>query len=291
MERFEGKVTEHPTKKNLYTKTGYVLSAWIVITTSEPDASLRSRICFPRRFCVCMGKPINPLMEIQYEPLRTASSVLEIGGELYVISSRVRKVASSETEKRMGEVWDPSASKTPRYYIKECWPTPFEHVEIDIVECSMPVNTKGFVRRRGVPKDGETVKMLTVGGDADQEYDAKSGHFVDLLYQPQNLGYDTFGKFTVHRGELRTLVGTTLTPRLTEIDAGSLVSQNGCYIGIVEWLWVANGRKFADVLVFDDKLLTSFWHYLHPIKADGRTALKHTPFTITRAYKHLEYHG
>ncbi|KAJ3579836.1 hypothetical protein NPX13_g729 [Xylaria arbuscula] len=209
-------------------------------------------------------------MEIQYEPLRTASSVLEIGGELYVISSRVRKVASSETGKRMGEVLlrhvsgaficERSRNRLPRHVFRagilleqEITDSRglsgiLQHPKRPVAdtfracrdrhcrECSMLVNTKGFVRRRGDPKDGETVKMLTVGGNADQEYDAKSGHFVDLQYQPQNLGYDTFGKFTVHRGELRTLVGTTLTPRLTEIDAGSLVSQNGCYIGIVEWL-------------------------------------------------------
>ena len=309
MEYTSGKATEHSTKRNHFVKTEFVLSAWVVITTAEADASLRPRICLPRRFCLSIGKPINPLMAIPHGPLRTASSILEIGGDLYVISTKACNVASSETGELKGEVWDLGPSKTPKYSIKECVRLGevicgFGNSTIAIKvadtfracreqncrDCSMPVNTEGL-KIRGNTKWGETVKVLTVGGNADQEYDTEMGHFIDLLYCPQNYGRDDFRLFTIHQGKVRTLDGIKPLPALTEVDAGSLVSQAGRYIGIVDWLWKANGRHVAEVLVFDEKFLNSLWYRLHPTTVDGRTAQRDPRFTITRAYKHLEYHA
>ncbi|KAI0907098.1 hypothetical protein F4823DRAFT_630661 [Ustulina deusta] len=294
-----GSCTPHPSKPNVYVDRDYVpvLSAWIVVTEAEQNVHLQPRVCFPRRICTSIGKPITPTTNA---PLCTASCVLDIGGKLYVISSVPEVAASSVDGTRNGEIWDDTVSRRPGHNLTECVrlgrvvyqaaESSFLVIEVadtfracrdrDYSECSIPLNNNWLASRPG-PRSGEAVKLLPLQGPPNEAQALLSGYFIDLSYLPGNEYQASFEHYNLHEGRLTRFNGSD---QLDLIDSGSLVVSEGQHIGIANVL--IPSQDFGQVLLFDDKLWAFFVRRSNVFKHLGKRT---GPVTVTRVWKHLEY--
>ncbi|KAI0518009.1 hypothetical protein F5B22DRAFT_87701 [Xylaria bambusicola] len=306
----KGKAIQSPDYADPYYKSLHPLSAWIIITASEEDASLSERICLPRRFCLSRGKPTSPLVQTAFGSLRTASCVLQRGWKLFMISAGAETVSSSIDGSRDHGVWDEQVSRKPQYVIKECvklgeviYQATHNFVIVEVAdkfrvcqdagctECTKPVNDSGFVSNKG-PGDSETVRIWTLGEPVAQELNPKVKISVDLPYRPSNKDFRSFSAYTVHEGAAKGLFKRTKV-MIPWIDWGGLVSQDGQFIGIVNNTRGAKDTIMVEVLVFDKKLWATLdgalKEHMFPGLIAGPSVTETDPFIVTSLFRHLEY--
>ncbi|KAI1420005.1 hypothetical protein F5Y12DRAFT_788594 [Xylaria sp. FL1777] len=276
-------VIPHPEQPNVYID-GFnkpVVSAWIVVTYEERHVYLPTRICFPHRICLSIGKPISPTTTYESELFRTASCALEIGGKLYVISSMVEKIASSADGTRNGNVWDDSSQQRIGQDILDSvrlgrvvFQAPeSSFVVIEVADnfrvcqhrtcprCLGPLDSN-WLATRDTPNWNEDANILTLDGRLSEMQELKTTHFI----------------------KLRCNVSSPDSNEPIEADSGSLVMHNEHYIGIAYEL--KRAEEFGQVLLFDDKLWAFFARC-----SDSFPHLKEMtgPLTVTNVWKHLEH--
>ncbi|KAI0531568.1 hypothetical protein GGR58DRAFT_229682 [Xylaria digitata] len=292
----------HPELHNVYVDENDfpVVSAWIVITDEERDVGVQERVCFPRRICLTMGKPISPIAEIN---LCVASCAIDIAGKLYVISSNVELAASSVDGTRDVEtLWNDSrphlASRGPA--IKDCvrlgrvvYQSPrvgFIVIEVadtfkacrdaECSQCSVPINNN-WATDKASPGATEPVQFTTV-----ERWAKNSGsqppatkYVIGLEREASNKDSGSFANYSHYEGYI--VCGTA---QLSAIDSGSLVSRDKKHIGIVDVL--VPGRSSATVLLFENKL----WDHLTPfLNVSERLGETQATLSVTQSWQHLEY--
>ncbi|GAW14176.1 hypothetical protein ANO14919_035730 [Xylariales sp. No.14919] len=290
----------HPLLPNVWIddKNIPVASAWIVVTDEEGDANLKERVCFPRRICVTMGKPISPIAKYL---TRVASCAVEIAGRLYVISANVGLVASSVDGTRDGETWSDStrdaSDRGPK--IKECMrlgrvvyqSVDMHFIVIEVADtfkaCRDPrcprrpmlINNKWAMNK---PSPSGTGPVQLALGKWDRGFGDQPPYRIKFVIDLEQEGRNSTipDHCTHHKGEIRVPVDWDLN-RLSQADAGSLVSCSNRAIGIVDYLLASPGG--VRVLLFENKL----WVHLAPyLNASWR---RQDAFSVTQAWKHLEF--
>ncbi|KAF2972545.1 hypothetical protein GQX73_g909 [Xylaria multiplex] len=292
----------HSTLHNVYVDENDlpVVSAWIVVTDEERDVGIQERVCFPRRICLTIGKPISPIAEIN---LCVASCAIDIAGKLYVISSNVGCAASSVDGTRgVATRWNDYrphlASIGPA--IKDCvrlghvvYQSP--HVQFIVIEvadtfkacrdsecsqCSVPINNN-WATSKTSSAGTDPVQLTTVKRWAKNpgSQTSTTKYVIGLEREASNKDSGSFGNYGHYEGYI---VGDTT--QLSAIDSGSLVSRHKQHIGIVDVL--VPGRSSAKVLLFENKL----WAHLTPfLNVSERLGEIQGTSSVTRSWQHLEY--